>query len=90
MIATDMELKRRESRYCARRDIEVFIGSWNIDACKPVDLPDARFVEKWVSSAPNGTITQMRTLTSYSGNRCYRLAGNYRFREQKTCGKGSL
>lgn len=40
------------------RDLSLFIGSWNVDACKPESLlsraDDAYFINKWVTSVPSG------------------------------------
>ena len=53
-----MELKRREAEYCSYDDISLFIGSWNIDACKPEHLeqrPDDKyFIDKWLATVPEG------------------------------------
>jgi hypothetical protein len=51
-------MRRREPAFCKYRDLSLFIGSWNIDACKPESLKaradDAYFLDKWVTAVPNG------------------------------------
>lgn len=49
-------MKRVESEYCTYQDIELFIGSWNIDASKPEHLEaraeDTYLFDRWLAIAP--------------------------------------
>jgi hypothetical protein len=53
-----MEIKLNQKRWFDYRDYSLFIGSWNIDSCKPESLEhqpsDKYFLDKLVTSVPDG------------------------------------